>query len=297
VNISAYIASHTDRINQFLTDYLPDMTTTPATLHEAMHYAVVNGGKRIRPLLLYSTGEALGASHKQLDHVAAAVELIHAYSLIHDDLPAMDNATLRRGKPSCHKAFGEATAILTGDALLPLAFELIVSTKHLNTQAKTEMVSILAKASGSIGMVGGQVLDITAEHEINGSLDIEALSLIHSKKTGALITACFQLGVIASNCSDDVVMQNLTLVSKKIGLAYQIQDDILDIEGDTETLGKEQGVDAKLGKNTYPQLIGMEVAKKRVSTIFSEARDILFKLKLKNSYLDQFIDFIFSRDY
>jgi len=296
-HIATYIESRTDRINQHFTQFLPDITSPPAILHKAMHYAVINGGKRIRPLLLYATGETLGASPKQLDHAAAAIELIHAYSLIHDDLPAMDNAILRRGKPSCHKAFGEATAILAGDALLPLAFELIASTKHLNTEAKIEMISILTQASGSIGMVGGQVLDLITEQEINHHLDIEALTIIHQKKTGALFIACIQLGVIASRYSDKIVMENLTLFSKKVGLAYQIQDDILDIVGDTETLGKEQGVDAKLNKTTYPKIVGVATAREKVSALFNDALKILERTDLKDSLLEQLTHFIFYRNY
>lgn len=223
---SDYLAHRKERIDQALTELLPSCTQDPKRLHDAMRYAVLNGGKRLRPLLVYATGETFGASLTTLDRAACAVELIHAYSLVHDDLPAMDNDDLRRGIPTCHKAFDETTAILVGDALQALAFEIIASSQetHLSPTQQLNMLTILAKASGSFGMVGGQALEFSwADQKIN----LEQQETIHLLKTGALITASIQLGAIAANVSSNE-LNILTQFGNTLGLAFQIQDDIQD---------------------------------------------------------------------
>jgi geranylgeranyl pyrophosphate synthase len=215
-----------ERINRILDELLPPDTENPERLHSAMRYATRLGGKRIRPLLVYATGEGLSAPLSQLDSAACAIELIHAYSLTHDDLPAMDNDDMRRGQPSCHKAFDEATAILVGDALQTLAFEILAESDGPNQLA---MIKILAKASGSRGMVGGQSLDLMA---VNKIIDHEELAMIHQLKTGALIVASIQLGTLAAPKSDPKLFQQLSAFAENLGLAYQIQDDIFDCQGE-----------------------------------------------------------------
>jgi len=250
-------------------------------LYEALRYAVLNGGKRMRPLLVYATGEALGNSLELLDAPAAAVELIHCYSLIHDDLPALDNDDLRRGKPTCHKVFGEATAILTGDALQTLAFQLL-SDPLLNPIAaanKLSMINLLAKKSGLEGMVGGQSLDLAAEGKTL-FLTIGDLKDIHQKKTGALIEASVALGALASHTI--MTEQKMTLLqeyARCIGLAFQIQDDILDIEGNTQTLGKSSGKDEKQKKTTFPSKLGLETAKQYAHTLHLQALESIVFLQ------------------
>jgi geranylgeranyl pyrophosphate synthase len=216
------------RVNQLLDELLPAPSEAPETLHQAMRYVVCQGGKRIRPLLVYATGDALNASLADLDRAACAIELIHAYSLTHDDLPAMDNDDMRRGQPSCHKAFNEATAILVGDALQCLAFDLLSAEDGPNRLA---MINTLAKASGSQGMVGGQSLDLAA---VDAKIDHEHLELIHHLKTGALIVASIQLGALAAPHCDAHLLQQLTALGHDLGLAYQIQDDIFDGEETSE---------------------------------------------------------------
>jgi geranylgeranyl diphosphate synthase type II len=250
-------------------------------LYEALRYAVLNGGKRMRPLLVYATGEALGNTLELLDAPAAAVELIHCYSLIHDDLPALDNDDLRRGKPTCHKVFGEATAILTGDALQTLAFQLL-SDPLLNpiaTANKLSMINLLAKKSGLEGMVGGQSLDLAAEGKTL-FLTIGDLKEIHQKKTGALIEASVALGALASHTL--ITAQRMTLLqeyARCIGLAFQIQDDILDIESNTQTLGKSSGKDEKQKKTTFPSKLGLETAKQYAHTLHLQALESIIFLQ------------------
>jgi farnesyl diphosphate synthase len=235
---------------------------SPQRLHAAQRYSVLGGGKRLRPLLVYCTGEALGVPAAVLDAPAAAVELIHSYSLVHDDLPAMDNDDLRRGRPTTHRAFDEATAILVGDALQVLAFSLLARdrTAGASVEARLHMVRILADASGTAGMAGGQALDLFA---VGRSLDLEALETMHRLKTGALIRASV---LLAAACAPGLTAdewETLDAYSREIGLAFQIQDDILDVEGSTVLLGKTIGADAARAKPTYPSVMGLEAAKAR----------------------------------
>lgn len=260
------------RIESTLDAILPPLTVQPTRLHEAMRYTVLASGKRLRPLLTYAAGEALGVAHECLDRPACAVELIHAYSLIHDDLPAMDDDDLRRGRPTCHRAFDEATAILAGDALQTLAFQALAETPGLSADARIRMVETLARCSGARGMVGGQAMDLEAE---GTALDLTMLENIHIHKTGALIRASVQMGIRAS---DDLIAdhaERLDHYAKCLGLAFQIQDDILDVEGETGAIGKTAGRDRQLDKATYPALVGLADAKERASNLIGDAHTAL----------------------
>ena len=235
---------------------LPPATQLPAKLHEAMRYSVLGGGKRLRPTLVYAAAAALGVDDPALDIPAAAVEIIHAYSLIHDDLPAMDDDELRRGKPTCHIAFGEAEAILAGDALQALAFEVLAAESHWPAKAQLAMLRLLATACGSRGMAGGQAIDLAA---VRQRLSLEELERMHRYKTGALIQASVLLGALAAGCKEaDPAYTALARYGFELGFAFQIHDDVLDVLGDTETIGKPQGSDSARGKPTYPALIGID---------------------------------------
>ncbi len=229
-------------------------------LYQAMRYSVMNGGKRVRPLLVYAACEALNGDKASADAAACAVELIHAYSLVHDDLPAMDDDDLRRGQPTTHKAFDEACAILAGDGLQSLAFEAMAQERHNPQDAalRLRMFAVLARAAGPAGMVGGQAIDLGS---VGLKLDRDALELMHRHKTGALIEASVQLGALASGRADADNLASLSQYARAIGLAFQVQDDILDVESDTATLGKHQGADIARDKPTYPALLGMDAAK------------------------------------
>jgi geranylgeranyl pyrophosphate synthase len=258
------------RVERALDHWLPGATLHPTRLHEAMRYTVLGGGKRVRPILVYATGTALGISMDALDGLACAMELIHAYSLIHDDLPAMDNDDLRRGKPTCHRAFDEATAILAGDALHTLAFYILSHDPALQApaEARLAMIETLALAAGSRGMVGGQAIDLAA---VGCTLDIAELEDMHIHKTGALIRAAVRLAALAAPELNHDTLHRLDHYAKCVGLAFQIRDDILDIEGDVATLGKRQGADLALNKPTYPALLGLDESKNRAHQLHEEA--------------------------
>ena len=256
------------RLETALDELLPRASVPPLRLHEAMRYSVLGGGKRIRPLLTYATGEALGIDPARLDRPACAVEFIHAYSLIHDDLPAMDDDDLRRGRPTCHRAFDDATAILAGDALQTLAFQALAEATGLDARIRIAMVEQLARASGSRGMVGGQALDLEAEGK---ALDVARLEHIHIHKTGALIRASVQMGILAHGSLDADRAERLDRYAKCLGLAFQIQDDVLDVEGDTALIGKTAGRDQALDKATYPALVGLAEAKEMAADLIGEA--------------------------
>ncbi len=260
-----------------------------------MRYAVLAPGKRIRPVLTYATGLALAAPDERLDAPAVAVELIHAYSLIHDDLPAMDDDDLRRGRPTCHRQFDEATAILAGDALQALAFEVLLGDAASATSAdcRLAMSQALARASGSRGMAGGQALDLAA---VGQQLNLSELETIHHHKTGALIRASVDLGYLASNNRDSALRERLDRYATCIGLAFQVQDDILDVEGATEVIGKPQGSDADLDKPTYPNLLGMAAAKQTAQSLCDEAIACLAPLGARGDTLRLIADYIVRRD-
>jgi farnesyl diphosphate synthase len=269
-NLKAYLAACQNRVEHALDARLPSDALLPQTLHQAMRYSVLNGGKRTRPLLTYATGKALGLNEDVLDAQACAVEFIHVYSLIHDDLPAMDNDDLRRGKPTCHKAFDEATAILAGDALQALAFEVLSNDRAIqaDAQARLKMIAALTRASGSQGMVGGQAIDLGS---VGSKLSLPELENMHIHKTGALIRASVNLAVLSSPDIDTASAKHLDHYAKCIGLSFQVKDDILDIESDTATLGKTQGKDVDNDKPTYPALLGMAGAKQKARELHEQA--------------------------
>ncbi len=283
------------RADAALDRFLPSAELAPERLHQAMRYAALAPGKRIRPVFVFATGNAVGAPDASLDRPAAAVECIHAYSLIHDDLPAMDDDDLRRGRPTCHVEYDEATAILAGDALQALAFEILLNDSSSDSGAGTrlEMAATLARASGSTGMAGGQALDLAAVGQL---LDIESLETIHRYKTGALIAASVRLGYLAASERDAALDDSLQRYAYCIGLAFQVQDDILDVEGDTAVIGKPQGSDAGLDKPTYPNLLGMAQAKKTAHDLCEEAMTCLDVLGGRAETLRDIARFVVTRD-
>ena len=273
--------------------WLPAATTHPVRLHEAMRYAALGGGKRVRPVLIYATGDALGLERARLDGLAAAVELIHAYSLIHDDLPAMDDDDLRRGRPTCHRAFDEATAILAGDALQALSFYIVAHDPglHVAPATRVAMMEKLALACGSRGMAGGQAIDLASVGRV---LDIAELEDMHIHKTGALIRASVLLAALAG-AADDWTLERLDHYGKCVGLAFQIRDDVLDVEGDTETLGKTRGADSARDKPTYPALLGLEGAKQRARELHEDALQALAPFDQRADTLRAMSRFIIER--
>ncbi len=273
--------NYSQRVNQVLTEYIDTLPGQTSPLVEAMRYAVLLGGKRIRPFLVYATGEMLGVSLTELDAPAAAIECIHAYSLLHDDLPAMDNDDLRRGLPTCHIKFGEAQAILAGDALQALAFTILSTpTNNIkNADACLAMLFELATASGSAGMCLGQSLDLLAEGK---DISLSELEHIHQHKTGALIRAAIRMAAFSAGEPGKHLLTQLDSYANAIGLAFQVQDDILDIIGDTKTLGKRQGADQNNLKSTYPALLGLDTAKQKANQLIDEAELILTQLEIAN---------------
>jgi len=294
--VKQLLETYAGRVEQALDRYLPPPNLEPIQLHAAMRYATLGGGKRIRAALVYATGEALNADAEDLDAAASAVELIHAFSLVHDDLPAMDNDDLRRGRPTCHRQFDEATALLVGDALQTLAFEVLATTSDepARIRSRLAMVQALASASGSSGMAGGQALDIEATGQ---SLDLDQLINIHQLKTGALIHAAVTLGVLAADVSEQQVNSGLNEFGRCIGLAFQIVDDILDITADTETLGKPQGSDLAANKATYPAIMGLEAARERANSLLEVALASLEPLGDNSQSLADLARFIVQRHY
>lgn len=268
--LKEYLSLCQNRVENALNARLPSATVLPQRLHEAMRYSTLDGGKRMRPMLTYCTGKALGLELGLLDAPACAVEMIHVYSLIHDDLPAMDNDDLRRGKPTSHKAFDEATAILAGDALQALAFELLAKDPSLNVSAeqRLSMIATLSEASGSRGMVGGQAIDLQS---VGTQLTLPELENMHIHKTGALIRASVNMAALAKADLDAAVAKNLDHYAKCIGLSFQVKDDILDMESDTATLGKTQGKDQDNDKPTYPALLGLAGAKQKAQELHEQA--------------------------
>lgn len=277
-----------------LEHWLPDSSINPTRLHDAMRYASLDGGKRVRPALVYLTGQAVGVAPATLDGPACSLELIHAYSLIHDDLPAMDNDVLRRGKATCHIQFDEATAILAGDAMQALAFYILAHDPNMVESAKLrlQMVETLAQAGGSRGMAGGQAIDLAA---VGQEVNLAELENMHIHKTGALIRASVKLAALSAPDIDSRLLQKLDHYAKCVGLAFQIRDDILDVEGDTETLGKTQGADIALNKPTYPALLGMGEAKQRARDLHQEAVDSLSSLGEKAEPLRELAEYIINR--
>ena len=294
MDLATILAAYRAQAERALDANLPAESVAPSNLHEAIRYAVLGPGKRIRPVLVYATGEALGVELSQLDNPAVAVELIHAYSLIHDDLPAMDDDDLRRGRPTCHRAFDEATAILAGDAIQALAFEVLVSGQHAVPERLVAMVQELAIASGSRGMAGGQAIDLAA---VGTSLNLEQLENMHLHKTGALIRASIRLGYLSSENVDTELATRLDAYARCIGLAFQVQDDVLDVEGDTEVIGKPQGSDIESNKPTYPNLLGLDGAKQTAISLCEEAIENVSILGDAGNTLSSLARYIVERDH
>ncbi|QKI89411.1 polyprenyl synthetase family protein [Thiomicrorhabdus xiamenensis] len=283
------------RINQYLSLKVSQLkqTTCPQKLQEAIAYATLDQGKRLRPALVYACGEALNMPLEILDTPAAAVELIHCYSLVHDDLPAMDDDELRRGKPTAHIQYDEATAILVGDAQQTLAFQLIATDGHINDHNKIEMIKVLTHAAGLNGMIGGQQIDIDSAGKLP---EQSALERMHQLKTGALIQASLLLGA-CQHPAYPQIKEDLIIYAKAVGLAFQVQDDILDITSDTETLGKPQGSDLKADKSTYPKLLGLRKAQAYRDNLVIEAKKALQRLPFKSDFLWDLTDYIASREH
>jgi geranylgeranyl diphosphate synthase type II len=294
LNQEQLIHEYQDRVEQALEHWLPLATIPPGTLHEAMRYSALGGGKRVRPLLAYATGAALDVPLAQLDGPACAVEIIHAYSLVHDDLPAMDNDELRRGKPTCHIAFDEATAILAGDALQALAFYVLAHDPAMVDDAalRLQMVDMLAYSSGSHGMAGGQAIDLES---VGKTLNLAELENMHIHKTGALIRASVRLATLSHRGLDPALTERLDHFAKCIGLAFQIHDDILDVESDTETLGKPQGADMERNKPTYPAIVGLAESRNMAKALHQEALDSLADLDSRADTLRWLADYIVAR--
>jgi geranylgeranyl pyrophosphate synthase len=291
--LAEFLARARVRVEAALDAHLPPASATPQRLHTAMRYATLEGGKRLRAALVYAAGEALGARPELLDVPACALELVHAYSLVHDDLPAMDNDDLRRGKPTCHKAFDEATAILVGDALHTLAFEILAGNAGLAVPAerRLNMIARLAAATGSTGMAGGQAIDLAATGRV---LTLSELEAMHARKTGALIRAAVALGALTADAGPELLFR-LDSYARHIGLAFQIVDDILDVEGDTRTLGKPQGSDAERAKPTYPAILGLERARALARECHAAALESLSPLEDNARLLSEIADFIIHR--
>ena len=283
------------RMEAALQRFLPAPEIVPERLHCAMRYAVLGGGKRVRPLLSFAAGELAGADPARVEVVAAAVEMIHAYSLIHDDLPCMDNDVLRRGKPTCHIEFDEATALLAGDALQPLAFQILA--EHVladSPSAQIEMLKILALASGSRGMAGGQAIDLAS---VGKSLNLPELELMHIHKTGALIRAATVLGARCGSGLAPDEFQRLERYAKTVGLAFQVVDDVLDCDASTATLGKTAGKDAAQAKPTYVSILGLARARALAEELRAEAHAALSPFGARAARLRELADFIVLRKF
>ena len=295
-DLETYMTETTALIDDTLEKLLPSEATEPARLHEAMRYSLFAGGKRIRPLLSMAAAKALGGDPERALVPGAAVEILHTYTLIHDDLPAMDDDDLRRGRPTCHKAFDEATAMLAGDALQALAYEILAKDDHeeLTPEHRIEMLSLLTEASGAHGMAGGQAVDLAS---VGKHLTLAQLEHMHRLKTGALIRASVLLGGM---CKQDISKEEFDMLSEYalcIGLSFQIQDDILDVVSDTETLGKPQGSDEEQEKPTFPAIIGLEESRQRALEQHELALKILEPLDKKADSLRQLSAYIVERQF
>ena len=291
MNFTEELARLTVLIDQALLQYLPAINTYPAVIYESMHYSVFAGGKRLRPALVLSCARAVGGREKDVLKAACAIELLHTYSLIHDDLPAMDDDDLRRGKPTNHKVFGEATAILAGDSLLTMCFELLAFLP-VESELKCRVIGEISQAAGVQGLISGQVMDLTcAETEMN----LQTLNYIHTCKTGALFKASARAGAILAKASEESLAL-LTIYAEKIGLAFQIIDDILDIEGNEDKIGKLVGSDLKNQKTTYPVLLGLDEARIMAHQMVIEAREILAKFGREADFLRELAGYILHRE-
>ncbi len=284
------------RMEGALAARLPGAGVVPARLHEAMRYSVLGGGKRIRPALLFATAKTLGLTEDEVEAAACAIELIHVYSLVHDDLPAMDDDDLRRGRPTCHRAFDEATAVLVGDALQPLAFQLLARDPALpeSPSVRLRLVEILSEASGTFGMAGGQAIDLAVQGQ---HPDIAQVEDMHARKTGALIRASVLMAAACVPTLDAASYGALNQFAAAIGLAFQIQDDLLDVLGDVSTLGKATGADRERDKPTHPSIIGIEASQERVHWLHGQALEALAPFGERAAPLRSLANWLLSRRY
>ncbi len=292
--LADWMAATQARIEAALSLLLPAADSIPARLHDAMRYTTLGGGKRIRPLLVCAAGELTGATADRLDRIACAVELIHAYSLVHDDLPCMDNDALRRGRPTCHVEFDEPTALLVGDSLQTFAFELLASEPVTEPARQLEMVALLARASGSRGMAGGQAIDLAV---VGQELDQPQLELMHALKTGALIRAAVLLGALAGQPLTADERSHLDRFAKRAGLLFQVVDDILDCTASTATLGKTAGKDDAAEKPTYVRLLGLDAARDYAEELRADALAALAIFGERATRLSELADFICHRQF
>ena len=292
----AQLESWRQRMERALAARLPEATVVPARLHEAMRYSVLGGGKRIRPALLFATARAVGLSEDEVEAAACAVELVHVYSLVHDDLPAMDNDDLRRGRPTCHKAFDEATALLVGDALQPLAFQLLAADPALpaSPAIRLRLINTLAQAIGTFGMAGGQAIDLAVQ---GMRLDIGQVEDMHARKTGAVIRASVLMAAECVPPLEPSLYAALTRFATAVGLAFQIQDDLLDVIGDVSTLGKATGADSERAKPTHPAVIGIPASQQRVRLLHSQAINALAPFGDRAQSLRSLAHWLLSRQY
>jgi len=293
-NFKTIISGYTAQVDAQLEAILPAASGPAEQLFAAMRYSTFNGGKRVRPALCFAAAEAVACSDSNTGRVAAAVEMIHAYSLIHDDLPAMDDDDLRRGKPTCHIKFGEATAILAGDGLQSLAFQQLTQLSDIPPQTTVDLISILSRLGGCDGMVTGQAIDLAAT---GTALKLQQLKTMHGHKTGALIKASVLMGALATAQASPQQLSALKVFSTTIGLAFQIQDDILDVESSTELLGKQQGSDATNHKSTYTSILGLEQARSEASELYQQSMQALDIFAEKADSLRAIADFIIKRNH
>ncbi|KPV95439.1 Farnesyl diphosphate synthase [Pseudoalteromonas sp. P1-9] len=294
-SVDSIISAYIPRIEENLSALSTASHHTDEKLVAACRYSLLNGGKRLRPILVYLTGELFNADNADLDRIACAIECVHSYSLVHDDLPAMDDDELRRGRPTCHIAYDEATAILVGDALQCLAFETITESQFNGTTVNNQLkiVNTLANASGLLGMCGGQALDIAATDSV---ITLTQLEQVHKLKTGALLKSAIKMGALAGN-ANELEIAALARYAEAIGLAFQVQDDILDVEGDTHTLGKPQGSDIEANKATYPALLGIEGAKDKARNLVNQAINALSEIDADTGRLKAIAEYIIARDH
>ncbi|MDO8908372.1 MAG: polyprenyl synthetase family protein [Pseudohongiella sp.] len=294
LTLEDFLGSSRLRSESQMQQSLSALHVMPERLVEAMRYSTLLGGKRIRPCLVYASAAALGAPQEQADAAATAVEFIHCYSLIHDDLPALDNDDLRRGKPTLHRAFDEATAILAGDALQSLAFQLLAEASCVQSDIRLKMVTLLARASGCDGMIAGQSIDMAA---VGKQLTLAELEIMHQLKTGALISASVELGALSANCRDESIFSALREYARCTGLAFQVQDDILDVVGETSVLGKTQGADIARNKPTYVSLLGLDGARRKAHDLVEQAGAALSLIPSDTSMLRAIAQYITSRQH
>ncbi|MFK7794646.1 MAG: polyprenyl synthetase family protein [Gammaproteobacteria bacterium] len=292
--LAEYLTTCSQRVESFFDRHLPSKDQAPTTLHGAIRYSAMNGGKRIRPALVYATAETLGIELSEIDCIAGSIELMHSYSLIHDDLPAMDDDDLRRGKPTCHRAYDEATAILAGDAMQALAFSVLTDTSILGPEPaiRAQLANQLAHAVGSLGMAGGQAMDLAA---VDKNISIQSLEYIHRQKTGCLIRACIDMTQTCCTILNQQQRSSLLQFSEHLGIAFQIRDDILDVISDTDTLGKPQGSDSDQNKPTYVSILGLEESEKRCDTFYQLALNCLDEFKPSSKSLRMLAEHIVCR--